>query len=305
MWCRIDPDACAVDGWIAVRCCAQKAAKKPGRPKVDPYADAVLVHGEPPLPAAGSFTVAVLPDTQFYCEAHPEQYLAQTEWIVQNCQKRNIACVLHLGDITNKNTDEQWEVAVKAMNQLDGHVPYFMAVGNHDYLDGSHGFKTRTAIKFNKYFPLSKFRSLPTFGGTYDREPDRMENAYYLFSAGSRDFVVIVLEFGPRNDVVRWANEVAAKHHNREAILVTHAYMYYDETRYDWAKYGQKQSWNPHSYGIAPASNEDVNDGEELWQKLVAKQDNFILTVNGHVLNDGLGALLRRPAAAATCRKRW
>jgi hypothetical protein len=35
-----------------------------------------------------------------------------------------------------------------------------------------------------------------------------------------------------------------------------------------------------------------VNDGEELWQKLVAKQDNFILTVNGHVLNDGLGRLI-------------
>ncbi|MDA0813402.1 MAG: hypothetical protein O3C21_13565 [Verrucomicrobia bacterium] len=31
-----------------------------------------------------------------------------------------------------------------------------------------------------------------------------------------------------------------------------------------------------------------VNDGEELWRKLV-KKHNFVLTVNGHVLGDGTG----------------
>ena len=33
--------------------------------KPNPYADAVFVDGEPPLPAEGSFTFAVLPDTQY------------------------------------------------------------------------------------------------------------------------------------------------------------------------------------------------------------------------------------------------
>ena len=58
---------------------------------VDPYADARLVAGEPPLPEKGAFTVAVLPDTQNYSEKFPEQYLAQTRWIVESRRDRNIA----------------------------------------------------------------------------------------------------------------------------------------------------------------------------------------------------------------------
>ena len=41
----------------------------------------------------------------------------------------------------------------------------------------------------------------------------------------------------------------------REAILITHSFIYYDDTRYDWKKYGAKQRWNPHGYGIAKATN--------------------------------------------------
>jgi hypothetical protein len=261
----------------------------------DPYADARLVSGEPPRPSKGAFTVAVLPDTQNYSERHPDIYLAQTRWIVESRRDRNISAVLHLGDITNNNTSPQWENAVKAMNELDGQLPYFLVAGNHDYSELG-GCRDRTT-HLNDYFPRKKFQDQPTFGGCYDREPDRMENSYHLFSAGGRDFVVIALEFGPRTDVVRWANEVAAKHKDRAAILITHAYMYSDDTRYDWSKYAEIQSWNPHSYGVATATGGDVTDGEQLWQKLISQHDNFVLTLNGHVLNDGLGKLTSRTPA--------
>lgn len=258
-------------------------------PKKGPYDDGKLVAGEPPGIEKGSFTVAVLPDTQNYSEKFPEQYLAQTKWLVDNREKRKIACVLHLGDVTNHNTEPEWENAQKAMQQLDGQLPYFMALGNHDYSAGG-GCKDRTTL-FNKYFALEKYAKLPTFGGVYDKEPEQLENSFHRFEVGDRKFLVLCLEFGPRADVVRWANEVAAKHADREAILVTHAYMYYDETRYDWKKYGSKQSWNPHGYPVAKATNDDVSDGEDLWNNLVSKHENFILTLNGHVLNDGLGRM--------------
>src|SRR5262245_19549667 len=74
----------------------QAAAPKPEtktaeKPKADPYADAVLVKGEPAKPAKGSFTIAVLPDTQHYSEKYPDNYVAQTKWIVENQKERNIA----------------------------------------------------------------------------------------------------------------------------------------------------------------------------------------------------------------------
>lgn len=264
---------------------ATEPAKKP-----DPYADANLVDGPPPLPAAGSFTVAVLPDTQNYSEKFPETYLAQTRWIAENRKDRNIAWVLHLGDITNRSSTAEWELASKAMAVLDeAKIPYAFCPGNHDYSEGG-GCKDRTT-RLSEFFPVSRFKGLPTWGGTYDKEPDRTENSYSLFSAGGRDFLVLALEFGPRADVVRWANEIAAKYANRETILITHAYMYYDDTRYDRKKYGTKQSWNPHTYGVAKATGDDVSDGEELWNNLVSKHENFILTLNGHVLGDGLGRI--------------
>jgi predicted phosphodiesterase len=267
--------------------------KKPA-PKEDPYKDAVFQAGPPPMPAKGSFTIAVLPDTQMYCQSVPEGFYAQTQWLVDHKEDRNIAAVLHLGDITNRNTPDQWEIAQKAMRQLDGHIPYFMVCGNHDYGQGG-GCADRTT-HFNEYFPLKHYSDLKTFGGVYDKEPDRFENSYHTFTAGGKKFLVVALEFGPRNDVVRWANEVVGKHKDHAAILITHAFIYYDETRYDWKKYGMKQTWNPHNYRIAKATNDDINDGEELWNKLVSPNGNFLMTLNGHVLNDGLGRVTTKDA---------
>ncbi len=255
----------------------------------DPYADAVLKEGEPPALESGAFTVVVLPDTQGYSRLKPESFYAQTEWIVNNREARKIASVLHLGDITDNNTVIEWERAAQAMQKLDGKVPYFMAPGNHDYSEGGRCVDRTTLM--NNYFPVSSFRDRPTFGGTYDKEPDRIENSYHRFQVGDRKYLVLALEYGPRRDVVRWANEVVAQHKDHQAILITHAYMYFDDTRYDWKKYGPEQKWNPHSYGVAKATGDDVQDGEELWQNLVSRHENFIMTLNGHVLGDGLGRL--------------
>ena len=259
------------------------------------YADAVFVDGAPPMPSDGSFTVAVLPDTQHYSQKYPDNFHKQTEWIADQVKARRISAVLHLGDITNRSTPEEWTVASAAMSKLDGQVPYFMVVGNHDY--SADGRCVDRTTRYNDYFPVDRFRERKNFGGTYDKEPTRMENSYQTLAVGGRKFLVVSLEYGPRNDVIHWANEVVAKHADHEAILITHAYMYYDETRYDWKKYGKNQTWNPHGYAIAANTKDDVNDGEELWQKLVSKHENFILTLNGHVLNDGLGRLTSQTKA--------
>jgi hypothetical protein len=73
-------------------------------------------------------------------------------------------------------------------------------------------------------------------------------------------------------------------------MLVTHAFVYHDDTRYDWRRHGRKQKHNPHDYPMAAAS--PVTDGEELWQQLVAPSGRFILTINGHVTGDGLGRIV-------------
>lgn len=240
-----------------------------------------------PLPfVPGSWTLAVLPDTQVYVMHHPEMFDKQTRWIAGNKTKHNIAYVLHLGDIVNNNNPPQWTNAQRSMNFLDGHVPYAMAPGNHDF--GKNGSANNRETLFNEYFPFEKYKQWPTFGGAM--EEGKMENTFHVFKAGGHDWLVLALEWGPRNRVTAWCNEVIAKHPNHKIILITHAYMYYDETRYDWKTRGTNQNWNPHAYGTAK-DPDDTNDGEELWQKLVRKHPGFVMTLNGHVLNDGLARM--------------
>jgi len=245
---------------------------------------------QPARPAAalpfvpGSWTLVVLPDTQNYSSTYPELFKDQMRWIVQNRDRYNIKYVLQLGDMVNKDVAVQWTNAQTAFAMLDGVVPYAIAPGNHDY---STYVAPRSTL-FTNFFPVARYQTWPTFGGVM--EADRMDNSYHLFSAGGVDWLVIALEFGPRNGTVAWANQIASNYPAHKKILITHAYTYSDETRYDWATKGATQTWNPHAYGTA-SDPDGTNDGEELWQKLVKVHPNFVMVFNGHVLYDGLGRL--------------
>jgi len=149
-------------------------------------------------------------------------FLAQTEWIVKQRDARRIAGVFHLGDITHNNTPQQWENARRAMKVLDdANIPYCMVPGNHDYGKGGQAADRTTLL--NETFPIVACRRRRGWRGTYDREPDRIDNTFQFMEAGGRKFLILGLEFGPRADVIRWANEVAGDHPDHEVILVTPA----------------------------------------------------------------------------------
>lgn len=237
-----------------------------------------------PLPyVPGSTTFVALPDTQIYAESIPATFNAQTQWIVDNAQARQIAFVLHEGDITNRNTREQWQNAQNAMRLLDGVVPYAMAPGNHDYGPGGNAADRSTF--FNEYFPVSNYASLPTFGGTL--EPGKLDSSYHLFDAAGKQWIVIALEWGPRDLVLPWIDGLLTEHNDRIAIIVTHAYTFSDDSRYAW-RLGKRQSWNPYYYGTAndPAG---TNDGEDIWEDSLRRHGNVAMVLSGHVLNDGTG----------------
>jgi hypothetical protein len=238
-----------------------------------------------------SFLLVALPDTQVYT-MRPEwnhHFHNQTQWIVDNVERLNIKYVLHEGDIVNNNNPQQWDVAQAALKRLDGKVPYALAPGNHDY--GPNGSSSDRHTLLNEYFAADEHAKWPTFGGVF--EDGHLENSYHTFEAGGHKYLVFALEWGPRDQVVEWADRLAAKHPDHRKILVTHAYVYYDDTRYDWKVKGDKQTWNPHAYGNAKLPG-GVNDGEELWNKLVRKHPGFVMTLNGHVLEDGAGRLSTR-----------
>lgn len=228
---------------------------------------------ETPAWIDGSTTLVVLPDTEVYCQKRPEFLAAQTKWIADNARHRNIAYVLHTGDIVHDDVEPQWRIAKQSFATLEGRVPYALALGNHDYSD------SRRTTSINSYFSALEMRKWPTFGGL--REDGRVENSYHLCRIGSRDWIILALEFGPRDEVVAWANRILDAHPDRLAILITHAYLFRNNARYDHRS-GSKQRASPHDWG---------NDGEQLWQKLVRGHANMRLVFSGHVATGGIGYL--------------
>jgi len=247
---------------------------------------------EDPLPyVPGSWTLVVVPDTQRYTDAATDPKLEIfkriTRWIAENRQARNVKMVLHEGDITASNRKSHWQVASDAMAVLDeAGIPYSLATGNHDYdqNDPHHHAPDRNTL-LNERFSVARYQRMSTFGGTF--EPGRAENNYHLFSAGGKDYVTLALEWGPRNEAVAWADKILSQHSDRIALIVTHAYTYSDGTRYDWATKKLTQDYNAHhpAYGYSAPHDgtANVNDGEQLWQKLVSKHRNARMVFSGHV----------------------
>ncbi len=232
----------------------------------------------------GSWTLVVLPDVQNYSESYPGLFNLQTQWIADNRKKYNITYVAQLGDVTNHNTAEEWQYANEAMGRLDGIVPYVITTGNHDYRQNGAA-KDRTTL-MNDYFPPSRFAKWKTFGGVMEK--GHSENSYHFFQAASEDWLILGLEFAPRDKTLQWADSILAKYPKHKAIIITHVYLRGDATRFNWYEKDKEQKLNPHTFYMAGG----VNDGEEIWQKLVKKRKNIFMVISGHVSSKGQGYLL-------------
>jgi hypothetical protein len=162
------------------------------------------------------------------------------------------------------------------MKRLDGVVPYAIAPGNHDGL-GSPTIETEL---FNAHFPVREYQGRATFGGVF--ESNKLDNSYHFFRAGGIDWLVLAYEFGPRDEVLAWANQVVASHPGHKVILVTHTHIYSDDTLHGSSA---THYWAPKSYGRP-------NDPTDVWEKFIRRHANIVFVFNGHVLNDGAGRLV-------------
>jgi len=239
-----------------------------------------------------SFSLVILPDAQQYTNAsnntggknYNNIFKAQTNWIMANRVSKNIAYVLQEGDITDSNDNDadwriEWQNAKDSMNILNGAdgvvndvdgVPFAISPGNHDGLTSAG----RDTTYFNSFFPISKFEN---FTNTF--EPNKLDNAYYAFRAGNKDWLILTLEVFPRNEVLTWANGVVARYPNHIVIVLTHSYLYSD-TEFQGTP-GKNHDWTKFDYQIDLSQS---NDGIGIWQKLVQGNRNIKFVFNGHIL---------------------
>jgi hypothetical protein len=246
----------------------------------------------------GTWTLAVLPDTQYYSEKYPEVFVRQTEWLVANWKAHHIRFVAHEGDLVNNpKVTQQWQNAQKAMKVLvDGGVPFSVVLGNHDSGTQQQGRTNSRVTLLNDYFKESDYRNSEAYALF---EPDKMENSWHEFSTPTGKHLLLALEFGPRDEVLNWANEILTQKADHKVVLVTHAYLFSDSKRNDWT-YDESHGGRGNPKECPYAKDGSVNDAQDIWNKLITQHPNISFVLNGHVCDGGVGYLASAGDAGQT-----
>ena len=210
----------------------------------------------------GSYSIVVIPDQQILSHYSPDVLNNMYQWIADNREKENIQMVLNVGDMAdNCGNITQWEASKAAWELLPSDLPFIAVPGNHDYDTNNgwnDGYGKRTHLKLmSEYFPLRLFESYATDFGALSRdqgEEDLSANIWQAFEVNENKYLVLALEYVPRDDAVEWANKVIAQHPNHQVIMMTHSYM-------------------PSAGSIGRPY---------LWSDLLSKHENVIMSVCGH-----------------------
>ena len=232
----------------------------------------VTFYGRDATAVSPDFTVAVLPDTQFYVSSLfggvPATFNQQTQWIVDHEDSLNIVFVPHLGDCVQDGDFfvGEWQNADDALSLLedpattglpDG-LPYGVSVGNHDQTPW--GSATGTTTNYNGFFGSSRFGGRAYYGGHYGTNND---NHYELFETGGLTFIAISFEYDTSPDaaVLAWADSLLTAYSTRRAIVYSHYLI---------------ETGNPGSWGTQGQATYDA----------LKDHPNLFLMLCGHVSGD-------------------
>ncbi len=219
-----------------------------------------------------AYTLAVLPDIQNLTQYYPAALTTTINYITSNALTQRIKFVMGMGDITNQNTTEQWNTAKSAIETMNGVVPYSVIPGNHDY---DRTINTRALSGFDAAFPISEYQSKDFFGGSYSSSS--ISNAYYKITANDIKYLIMSLEFAPRNEVLTWAGDIIAANPDYNVIITTHSYMSSSGSYVTASSYLSSSSYNFATTGG------NFNDGAGIWDKLASKYSNIQMILCGHV----------------------
>ncbi len=239
----------------------------------------------PVLGDQDAWTMVLFPDTQSYVKFKRNQPILDlmANWVLENKEELNIPLVLHVGDLVEHNAwanpdgdaanqtgKSQWESVANSMGKFDGKLPFIATTGNHDF--GIKNVENRNT-SFADYFPLDKIlltHSLLWEVAVGEYGLPLLTNAIYEFaSPDHRKFLIIVLEFAPREAYLKWAIDRVndPKYEDHVAILLTHSYLNRDNEHIE-----------TESYPL-----EDKNYGKAVFEKLVKPSKNIQMVFSGHI----------------------
>ena len=238
-----------------------------------------------------SNVIAFLPDTQNYTRYKPAIYEAQIDYLVDQKDDLNLAWVGHVGDIVQMWTipeySSEWTFVQEEMEKLTtADIGWGLSPGNHDYENG-----TRNSTVLNTHFPLSSFTGMTSFGGSYDTNSD---NTYHTVTIQDEEWLIMVLEFGPRYVIIEWANDIIENNSSKQCIIMTHALLVgQDVPRLNEFLISSDNHAPSNGYGLGSVPT-GCNNGIDLWNDLIYPNNNVRLAICGHDGDSSTGSALKK-----------
>lgn len=196
-------------------------------------------------------------------------YDMSIKWIEeQSLLGVNITDILQVGDITESNSESQWKLFNEYTYDIATWIPYFACTGNHDYSwveNSKIAERKSTRINSFAHFPLVDSKIEAYF------ESNSLEN-YVGCLSDKRKTRLLVLEFGPRKEVLKWASDYVVSHPDERFILMTHEWLTRYSKRISKGSYAEMQFSGYSSYSTP----------EEIWEYLVKPNNNIVCVLCGH-----------------------
>ena len=218
-----------------------------------------------------SVFIAVFGDIQYYTNIDQiDVYKRSLNWLQEKAENGwHFNCILHTGDVTMGNEVDQWKAFFRATNPIAQRIPFVTMIGDHDYTweDGVH-IDDRNSTHLNEYvqFPLTTEKIVAWF------EQGRMENIVVENTIYGQRLDLLVLEFGPRKEVVEWADAYVKAHPDVHFILMNHEYLATGgKNRLEKLKCATR------------LRNTTYTTPEQLWNSLIKCNDNIRVVLCGHV----------------------
>jgi hypothetical protein len=217
------------------------------------------------------FEFIFLPDIQGMNRYQPSQLYAMFQYFVDHKVSENIQGVFGLGDICDNAATAQMQRADTMFKRIDTlGIPYLPIMGNHDY--DSDNPASRGSTLFNSVFGNSRFAGKSWYGGHWSGSGT--ENMFIKFDVGHFKYLVLGLEFLPRDGALTWADSVIKANTDRQVIVTTHAHI---------TTYGERSrdtsQWATGTYSMTG------NNGIDIWNKILKNNKNVSLIVNGHFID--------------------
>jgi hypothetical protein len=175
--------------------------------------------------------------------------------MVANRATRNIAFAAGLGDVTQDGLQNEVDRADAAFKILDrAKLPYSVLAGNHDINSGTDD--TRPPSPYSRAFGPQRYAGDPTFVGASANG----YNTAHKFTAAGRQWLVLALDWRTSASGFAWAQSVLDANKTLPTIVTTH------------------ETLSSNAAGAASLTGY----GNTLWNTLIRRNDQVILSLSGH-----------------------